>query len=126
MVPRKLIFISYRRKDNAFAAAALSEVLRRRLPKGSYDVFRDVEAIQSGDPFKPAIANAMSNAMMILVLIGKDWKFTGFVRKEIIDAQNQSIRQIPVLMDVHEVDDLQPWLEDPNDEPALTKLFENQ
>jgi hypothetical protein len=49
------IFISYRRDDTQFAASALNDGLRNRLPEA--DVFMDLDSIPPGADFEEHIRN---------------------------------------------------------------------
>ncbi len=88
-------------------------------------MFRDVEVIAPGENFHVAIEKAMASATTILVLIGKDWVFAGYVKEEVKAAQRHAVTQIPVLLDVHDIEDIRHRLKAPEDQPALDKLLEN-
>src|SRR4051794_28269848 len=65
------IFVSYRRDDAPGEAGHLAADLARHFGNG--DVFLDVATIQPGTDFKSAIDNAVRNAAVVLVVIGRDW-----------------------------------------------------
>lgn len=107
------IFISYRRQDTEPFAVALKEELERRLGAGS--IFIDTSSIDSGVHFPDAIARALGQASVVLVLIGRRWltatdtngvarltREDDWVRREVRDAlrarQAGRLRVIPVLL----------------------------
>jgi CheY-like chemotaxis protein len=61
-----LVFLSYRRRDSAFAAQALRYALRG----AGHEVFIDIGAITPGDAFRDVIRDAMGRSQLVLVLIG--------------------------------------------------------
>jgi CheY-like chemotaxis protein len=60
------IFVSYRRRDSAFAAQALRYALR---PPG-HDVFLDTGTIAPGDAFRDVIRDALRTSELVLALVG--------------------------------------------------------
>jgi len=64
------IFISYRRTDSAYALL-LYKALSQRF--GRARVFRDFEAIQTGQDFVAALEAALSQSAACLVVIGRGW-----------------------------------------------------
>ncbi len=65
------IFISYRREESAGHAARLAERLQ-----GKYDddtVFFDESAIKPGQPFPESLKRALTEAEVVLVVIGSKW-----------------------------------------------------
>ena len=65
------IFISYRRSDAAGHAGRLFERLAQWFDSG--DLFYDRHSIDSGDVFPEQIESGVTNAKVVLVLIGPDW-----------------------------------------------------
>jgi hypothetical protein len=102
------IFISYRRQDSNYAAAALCDRLRTRY--GRENVFMDVDAILPGVDFRRFILDAVSECDVFLALIGKGWFGQApdgsrrlddprdFVRIEIEAALARDIPIIPILI----------------------------
>jgi hypothetical protein len=104
------IFISYRREDTAWCAGRLRDSLSRVFdPK---TIFMDFDSIGAGEKFKASIAKGLTDADVVLVLIGKRWlgadAETGgrriddpndFVRKEVSAALEQDKQIMPVLVD---------------------------
>jgi hypothetical protein len=60
-----VVFVSYQRADTAFAAR-----LGYALRAGGHDAFFDTGSIDAGEPFRQAIANAVSRSNLVLALIG--------------------------------------------------------
>lgn len=108
------IFISYRRAESESYAVALRDELERRFGAGS--VFLDQSSIDYGSHFPDAIARALAEAKVCLVLIGQRWltitdsddgsprlrREHDFVRREVSDALTAQkagrLRLIPVLL----------------------------
>jgi len=103
------IFISYRRSDSAGHAGRLADDLGEKLVGQA--LFRDIEAIEAGEDFVDALARAVGDCSVMLVVIGPTWaKVTthdgqrrlhqagDFVRMEIEAALARNVRVIPVLV----------------------------
>ena len=94
------IFISYRREDTAWCAGRLRDSLSRVFdPK---TIFMDFDSIDAGEKFTASIAKGLTDADVVLVLIGKRWLGADaetdgrriddpndFVRKEVSAALEQ-------------------------------------
>lgn len=103
------LFISYRRDDAAGYARALAESLGRQF--GADRVFIDVDDLQAGQAFAPALARAVAQSAVLLVLIGPRWAGPAtagrarlhepddFVRREVALGLAGPARVIPVLLD---------------------------
>lgn len=104
------VFLSYRRADTRWPAAALYDRLSARL--GPDRVFKDIDDIEPGDDFVRVLNEAVANAAVVLVLIGERWLDASdehgnrrlddprdFVRVEVATALRRGIRVIPVLVD---------------------------
>ena len=70
-MPRKKIFLSYRRDDSS----GYTELLFSRLAAyfGRSAVFRDVHSIHPSDRFREVIQTSMSDFAIVLVVISKQW-----------------------------------------------------
>jgi hypothetical protein len=68
---RRNLFLSYRRDDSSGHAGRLFDKLTGYYGRGS--VFRDVHAIYPADRFRAAIATALSECNVVLVIISKQW-----------------------------------------------------
>ena len=104
------IFISYRRSDSAGQAGRLYDHLGERF--GEDNVFMDVDTIDLGHDFKPALREAVGKCDIMLVVIGPDWLDAAdpasgarrlenpndWVATEIAEALTRSIAVIPVLV----------------------------
>ena len=117
---RGSIFISYRRQETAANAGRLYDHLSERF--GEDRVFMDIDSIAIGTDFTEAIAEAVSECDILLVLIGREWSTItdsagrrridnpdDYVRVEIETALKRNIRTVPVLVDgapLPRVDDL--------------------
>jgi hypothetical protein len=108
------IFISYRRRYNAYVADSLSEKLR--LHFGDDSVFYDIDNIPLGVDFREHIGNAVGQCDVLLAVIGEEWVMaadkqgnkrldspTDSVRIEIESALNRKIPVIPVLVEEAEM-----------------------
>lgn len=103
------IFISYRREESAYVAAAVAEKLAGRF--GAKSVFLDIDNIPIGVDFLQYLHGAIVHADIVLVLIGDHWinsanedghrrldSPTDFVRIELEFALSQGIHIVPVLI----------------------------
>jgi CheY-like chemotaxis protein len=61
-----LVFISYRRKDSAFAAQAL----RYAMQLADHEVFLDTGTIAPGDAFREVIRDTLARSQLVLALVG--------------------------------------------------------
>lgn len=105
---KSTVFISYRRDDCAGYAGRLEEALERACGAGT--VFRDVRDIPAGESFVDVLHSRLSNARVVLVLIGPRWggatsdgrsRLTeegDFVRLEVASALASNCKVIPVLL----------------------------
>jgi hypothetical protein len=106
-VPR--IFISYRRDDSAGQAGRLFDTLSRHF--GEDNVFMDVDTIDLGTDFRPALQDAVRRCDIMLVVIGRDWldctdptgarrldNADDWVRVEIAEALRRNVPVIPILV----------------------------
>src|SRR5690242_8320271 len=104
------VFISYRRDPTEPAAAYLRHCLGRSL--GEEKIFRDLDTLQPGQKFEAAVAEAIRNTTVFLVLIGPSWltlrsasgtrRLTDkgdYVRIEIETALKADVEIIPLLID---------------------------
>lgn len=112
-----IIFINYRRTDAGWSANNLRTALESAF--GRDRVFQDVREIAAGDDFTDELEEQVSQATILLVLIGKDWLFAhdkygrrrldkedDWVHKEIrTGLQRPLCKVIPVLIDDAELPD---------------------
>ena len=106
------IFVSYRIKDTLQAADRLAVELRRAF--GKDQVFFDRRTIEPGEIWPGRIEDAVKEAKVVLVLIGKQWltvqdehgygrrridNHTDWVRREVEEALTIMGRVVPVLVD---------------------------
>lgn len=104
------VFISYRRSDTNWAAAALISNLKSYLP--GVTLFLDILSIKPGLDFETILTQTLEQVDVQLVLIGKSWLFvqdetgrrridteTDWVRKEITWGLERNILVIPILVD---------------------------
>ncbi len=61
-----LVFVSYRRRDSAFAAQALRYALR----SAGHEVFLDTGTIAAGEAFRDVIREALHRSDLVLALVG--------------------------------------------------------
>ena len=97
------IFISYRRGASSDIVGRIDDHLRQRF--GPDSVFRDVDNIPIGVDFHQVLIDAISQADVVLVVIGPDWLSRGdlhdpndFVRIEVAAALERNITVIPILV----------------------------
>jgi CheY-like chemotaxis protein len=64
------VFLSYRRKDSAFAAQALNYALRLE----GHEVFLDTGAIAPGEAFRDVIRDSLKGSGLVLALVGNQWE----------------------------------------------------
>ena len=119
------LVISYRREDSAAYAGRLSDHLVEDL--GDDVVFLDIDDIPPGSDFVEVIESALSEADVLLALIGPRWITAenshgrrrledpmDYVRLEVGTALRRDIRVIPILVggsDMPTQDQLPPDLE---------------
>jgi hypothetical protein len=103
------VFISYRRAEASDLVGRLHDWLVREF--GEKQVFVDVSDIVPGDDFRKAIADAVGNCEVLLVVIDPHWIGVAdskgrrrldnpddFVRLEVAAALKRGVRVIPVLV----------------------------
>lgn len=61
------VFLSYRRRDSAFAAQALRYALR----SAGHEVFLDTGTIAAGEAFREAIRDSLQRSELVLSLVGR-------------------------------------------------------
>jgi pterin-4a-carbinolamine dehydratase len=106
---KNIIFISYRRDDTSLVARALAETLRYRLGAGK--VFLDEDSIHDGEVWPERLENAVTQAKVVLALIGQDWLVASdqygrrrldiendWVRRELLFAHRYGVGVIPVMI----------------------------
>lgn len=104
------VFISYRREDSAYVAAAINERFQQRF--GDRSVFFDVDKIPLGVDFRDHIDSEVGQCDALLVVIGERWanatdadgerrlfQPSDFVRVEIQSALARNVPVVPVLVD---------------------------
>jgi formylglycine-generating enzyme required for sulfatase activity len=97
------IFISYRRDDSLTATGRIDDHLRREF--GQDAVFRDIDSIPLGIDFVAHIERAVSDANVVLAIIGPRWATSqlgnenDLVRREIEAALELRRPIIPVLVE---------------------------
>lgn len=103
------IFISYRRADTQDVVGRMYDRLIFHFPIER--VFRDIDSLRIGESFPDALADAISNAKVALVIIGPAWASISnsaghrrlhepgdFVRIEVENALAAGIPVVPVLV----------------------------
>src|SRR5580658_5846830 len=103
------LFLSYRRDDSAGSTGRLFDSLSASFDPAN--IFMDVDSIPAGDMFNEVIRKAISDADVVLVIVGRNWEGIAsdglrrldspddFVRSEIAVAIELHRRIIPVLVD---------------------------
>jgi formylglycine-generating enzyme len=102
------IFISYRRKDQPFAAGRVYHDLKRVFGKDS--LFKDVDNIAPGADFRKLIFDKIDSCQVFLSIIGDDWRGktpdglcrifdkNDYIKLETECALKNGIKIIPVLL----------------------------
>lgn len=98
------IFITYRREDTTSQAGRLYDWLKDHYGKDA--VFKDIDSIDPGRPWREAIERSVGSADVVIALIGPRWLpelearsgQEDFVRYELEVALNQDRRVIPLLI----------------------------
>ncbi|MBY0274359.1 TIR domain-containing protein [Candidatus Binatia bacterium] len=107
--PESKVFISYRREDTSFVAAAVREKLIQHFRPEN--VFMDVDAIPAGRNFREHLQRAVGECHVVLAFIGATWidarddaggrrldHENDWVRLELEAALKRDIPVIPVLV----------------------------
>jgi hypothetical protein len=107
-MPSVQVFLTYRRADASAWAGRLAEDIAMRFGRDA--VFQDVVAIEPGERFPARIQSALTQANVVLALIGPRWLDgqppdstrladpADYVRRELLLALEQDKRIIPVLV----------------------------
>ncbi|MFJ5849583.1 TIR domain-containing protein [Streptomyces sp. NPDC092903] len=102
------IFINYRKKGGAYAAALLDELLSSRF--GEREIFRAARSIAPGADYSDSILECVADCVVLLVLVDADWseRFSpgpknsnpseDWVSREIGEAFEHGKVVIPVLL----------------------------
>jgi len=99
-----MIFINYRRRDGAYAAAFLDDALSREF--GSEHIFRAGRSIRPGENYEQCIVSAIESSNAMLVLIDPDWVNSfktaqldmNWVHREVREALVREVPVVPVLL----------------------------
>lgn len=104
------VFVNYRTGDGEWAAALVKRELSARF--GADQVFYASQSIRLGEDFSREILSGLRRCEVLLALVGPRWveavdreglrrldKADDWVRREIIEAFQNGLRVIPVLMD---------------------------
>jgi hypothetical protein len=86
------VFISYDRKDTAFA-----EVLKRELEGGGFNVWMDTSGLRAGSEWSQEIDHNIRTAMALVVIITPDSVASSYVSYEWSYALGAGVHVIPVL-----------------------------
>jgi hypothetical protein len=95
------IFVSYRRQDSGYLAAALHSSLAAR--GATIDVFVDTRSLSLGIDFMDEVRERIARADAVVVLIGPLWRpdrlqvAGDFVHDELMAAQQHGVRVVPAL-----------------------------
>ena len=84
------VFISYRTADTGDVAEATAGLLRDDL--GGRHVFRDKDDLVAGQPWRPALVEAVDAADAVVVLVGSGWLGEGADGRR-MDAEDDPVRQ---------------------------------
>jgi hypothetical protein len=103
------VFVSYRRDDSPYVAGRVFDGLQQRFGAGA--VSRDVDSFPLGVDFRKSIDHAVSDATVVLVVMGRRWfgpetagerridNAADFIRIEIAAALARGIPVVPLLVD---------------------------
>ncbi|MEP6764537.1 MAG: toll/interleukin-1 receptor domain-containing protein [Gemmatimonadaceae bacterium] len=108
-MPRRQIFVSYRRDDSAYVTATIREKLEEHFARDS--IFMDIDSVPLGMDFRKHLDDAVSRCDVLIAVIGDNWAATNpqtsarriddpsdFVRIEVEAALKRNIPVIPVLV----------------------------
>lgn len=108
-IRRHSIFISYRRADSADIVGRLYEHLSTYY--GEKAIFKDVEAIDTGDDFRQILQHSLAECQVFLCVMGKHWvgpidatgqrlidRTSDYVRIEVESALSRDVLVIPLLV----------------------------
>lgn len=106
-----MIFISYRRQDEPGYVARLADGLGERF--GKQAVFRDVDSLQAGKPWKDELDSVLQSSSIVLAVIGNNWHgndksntdAVDYVHYELEKARELSLPIIPVLLNTSQIPD---------------------
>jgi hypothetical protein len=98
------VFISYRRRDDAYAAAYLDEYLSHEF--GAESIFRAGRSIPAGENYEACLRRAVEECVAMLVIVGPTWvqqipetvDSVDWVHFEIIAAIRRNIPVVPILL----------------------------
>ena len=98
------LFLSYRRSDRYAAGLLRAEIVRRLGPSR---VFMDTRDLRAGDEFPAQTDSAVTDARVVLVLIGSGWmaerdrlaESDDWVRRELETGIRGGVRLVPLLLD---------------------------
>ena len=68
---KKLVFVSYRRRDSAEMAKRIATAVDEALP--NVDLFLDTQRIDPGDPWPLRLKQGLENSWVLLAVIGPNW-----------------------------------------------------
>ena len=99
-----LVFINYRRRDDAYAAAFLDFALSDEF--GQDCIFRAGRSIPAGDDYEACLKAAVDQCVVMLVVVGFDWNESfknnrnsiDWVHEEISRALSRGVRVVPILL----------------------------
>jgi len=97
---RRLVFISYRRKETEGAAVQLHDVLEKR----SFEVFLDTYSVEKGAEFQPVLWDRMADADMIILLDSPGALKSRWVEEEITRAQAMGLGTLQLVWPGHSRD----------------------
>ena len=93
------VFISYSREDKAIASR-----IANYLRKHHYTVWIDLDGIVGGDVFPDELGDAIERAFALLVLVSPASDKSQWVSREILYAENQHVRIIPLKIEPCKID----------------------
>jgi len=85
------IFISYRRSGEVGFVGRLND--RLSLVYGEQNVFRDISGLRSGEAFEKRIGSKISEATVVIAVIGADWIGRRYFRKSRLLTEDDWVRK---------------------------------
>ncbi len=98
------VFISYLRNDSAADTGRLHDTLTGLL--GSEVLFKDVADLEFGDSWKLAVHEALSDSVVVLVVMGPQWHPSPAILFELDAALSSNVRVVPVLVRDARIEDV--------------------
>jgi hypothetical protein len=98
------VFISYRRNDTQADTGRLHDTLVAHL--GAEALFMDVADLEFGANWKHVVYEALSDAVVMLFVMGPQWRLSEAIKFELEAALSSNIKIVPVLVRGAKIDEV--------------------